>query len=153
VNSLEAIQKAISLAANDHPDAKEYLELIAAIARRIDDLHDADHGEVDVGLLAHLCLVALPSNQFFARYAARLIPLHDLVINAWQDTNEPEVGVTKVSCAEWDYIWADLVNEIACSVAGITGGYAYRRKVSQEIRRLLYDASSETKETLKVNPT
>jgi len=128
------LEKAITIAANGNVHAKEYLELIAGIARRIDDIHDEDHGKVDAGLLAYLCLVALPSNPFFCVHAARLIPLHDLVINAWQDSNQLDPALD-----QWSLVYCDLVNEIACSVAGITGGYTYRRKVSLELRQLLYE--------------
>ena len=126
-----AIETAIKLAANGNAEADIYLRIIARAARLIDDIED-DDVPGDIGFLAHLLLVALPSNRFFVRHALSLIPLHDMAVNAWQDSNK-----RTTQDLAWDF-WADLVNEIACMVAGLTGGYEYRRKVSCEIRQLLY---------------
>ena len=130
-------ERAMLLAANGNPEAMEYMRIFAQSIRLIDDIEDGDNPPVDAGFLAHLVLVALPRNPFLARYAAHLIPAHDIAINAWQDANElpPEDRLT--------VFWADLVNEVAQVVAGITGGYAYRRKVSMEIRQLLYRNGAE----------
>jgi hypothetical protein len=125
-------EKAMALAANGNQEALEYLRIWGGAFRLLDDLHDGDNGKVDVGLLAHLLLVAMPRNPFFGRFAAHLIPAHDIAINAWQDANNLPPANRKT------ILFADLGNEVAQVVAGLTGGYAYRRKVSMEIRRLLY---------------
>jgi hypothetical protein len=127
------VEQAIEIAANGNADADAYLRIIARAARMIDDIEDGDNPPVDTGLLAHLLLVALPANPFFCRHAATLISLQDMAINAWQDANQIPADDTH------GIFWADLVNEIPCVVAGLTGGYTYRRKVSLEIRNLLYE--------------
>jgi hypothetical protein len=128
------VEEAIKLAAGDNVHAATYLRIIAMAARAIDDLHDGDHGLVDVGSLAHLLLVGLPRNVFFAANAAHLIALHDAAINAWQDANEMDPD----SLLESSRYWADWLNEIVCVVAGLAGGYPHRRNVSPQIRTLLY---------------
>jgi hypothetical protein len=140
----KAVSDAISLACGDNAAASAYLTMIAQVARMIDDLEDGDTGPVDIGYLAHLVLVALPRNPFFAQHAAYLVPLHDAAINAWQDANQmdPDGHLPAVR------IWSDQINEIACVVAGLAGGYHHRRNVSPRIRMLLHpdwdDASADS---------
>jgi hypothetical protein len=129
----QSVRDAIALACGDNTAAAAYLTMIAHAARMLDDLHDHE-GTVDVGYLAHVLLVALPRNSFFAQQAAYLIPLHDAAINAWQDANEMDPnGLLTAS-----RYWSDWLNEIACVVAGLVGGYHHRRSVSPRIRMLLY---------------
>jgi hypothetical protein len=133
-------EKAMALAAHGNQEALEYLRIWGGAFRLLDDLHDADNGPVDVGLLAHLLLVALPRNPFFCRFAVHLTSAHDIAINAWQDANKlPPTDRHTI-------LFADLGNEVAQVVAGLTGGYMYRRKVSMEIRRLLYRGLTEKSE-------
>jgi hypothetical protein len=148
--SEQTVRESISIACGENTSAATYLALIAQVARMIDDLNDGDHGPVDVGYLAHLLLVALPRNPFFAQNAAYLVPLHDMVINAWQDSNEmdPDQRFAATKC------WADFVNEIACVVAGLVHGYEYRRRHSPRIRALLYEGwdSLESSDSGELRP-
>lgn len=132
--TLAATEEAIRLAAGDNVHAAAYLRIIARVARMLDDLEDKDHGSVDTGFFAFLTLVALPRNPFFCANAGHLVALHDVTINAWQDSNEmdPHQESETARC------WADYVNEIACAVAGLTQGYERRRELSPRIRSLLY---------------
>jgi hypothetical protein len=128
-----AVKEAIQLAAGDNRDAAVYLRIMGQATRMLDDLQDGDAGPVDVGWLSHILLVALPANPFFATHAAYLIPLHDTGVNAWQDANEmdPDGHLTASK------FWAGWLIELFPIVAGIVGGYAHRRKVSPQIRKLL----------------
>jgi hypothetical protein len=135
----EAVREAIALACQDNAAAANYLTLIAHAARLLDDLEDGDAGPVDVGYVAFLLLVALPRNPFFAQHAASLIPLHDLAVNAWQDSNQMDPDSRLVATR----YWSDQINEIACVVAGLVGGYHHRRSVSPRIRMLLYPGWDE----------
>jgi hypothetical protein len=127
-------EQAIKLAAGDNTAAASYLRLIGRVARMVDDLEDCDHGSVDIGLFAFLVLVALPRNPFFQANLAHLVALHDTTINAWQDANEmdPHEQSETARC------WADYANEIAPAVCGLTQGYDARRRLSPQIRALLY---------------
>ena len=128
------VKEAIELAVGENVHAAMYLRLLGQTARMLDDLADGDHGPVDIGWLAHLLLVALPRNPFFAANSAHLVPLHDAALNAWQDANEMDPD-TRLEATKF---WASWLNEIVCVVAGLTGGYNHRRKVSPQIRGLLY---------------
>jgi hypothetical protein len=139
----KAVAEAIELAAGENVHAAAYLRLIAGCARLIDDLHDGDRGPVDVGQLAHLLLVSLPRNPFFAAHSSYLVALHDAAINAWQDANQMDPD-NRLPHAR---VWSDFVNEIACVVAGLAGGYQHRRNVSPRIRALLYEGWDEMTET------
>lgn len=133
-DNAQAVRDAISLACGDNASAVAYLTMIAQVARSLDDLQDGDAGQVDVGYLAHLLLVALPRNSFFAQHSTYLVPLHDAAVNAWQDANQMDPD----SLLPAARIWSDRVNEIACVAAGLVGGYQHRRNVSPRIRMLLY---------------
>ncbi|RPJ19055.1 MAG: hypothetical protein EHM35_21165 [Planctomycetaceae bacterium] len=128
------VKLAIELAAGDNVAAAMYLRSLGQAARMLDDLEDGDAGPVDIGWLAHLLLVALPRNSFFAAHASHLVPLHDVAINAWQDANAMDPD-THFIASEF---WASWINEIVCVVAGLVGGYNHRRNVSPRIRTLLY---------------
>lgn len=141
--------EAIHLAARGNVAAEQYLRLIALAARMIDDLEDADRGAVDVGRLAHLLLVELPRNPFFCAHASCLVGLHDMALNAWQDATEIERTQTTPASR----VWADLINEVAVVVAGLTGGYDYRRQVSIRIREALYSTIGEIGLTRQILPT
>jgi len=148
-----AVREAIALAAGENQQAAAYLGLIAQVARMLDDLEDGDHGPVEVGYLAHLTLVVLPRNPFFAQHAAYLIPLHDAAINAWQDASQMDPDGLLPSSK----VWSGQINEIACLVAGLVGGYQHRRTVSPRIRMLLYpdwdaQADSLAPETSHLTP-
>jgi hypothetical protein len=128
-----AVQEVIALACGDNAAAAAYLTLIAQAIRMLDDLHDGDAGPVDVGYLAHLLLVALPRNPFFAQHAAHLVALHDTAVNAWQDANQMDPDGLLVA----PRVWSDQINEVVFVVAGLVGGYFHRRSVSPRIRMLL----------------
>jgi len=128
------VKLAIELAVGENVQAATYLRLLGQAARMLDDLHDGDAGPVDIGWLAHLLLVALPRNPFFAANSGHLVPLHDAAINAWQDANEMDPDSNLLASK----FWAGWLNEIVCVVAGLCGGYNHRRSVSPRIRSLLY---------------
>jgi hypothetical protein len=129
------VAEAILQASNGDLAARRYLHTIAAAARTLDDLVDADHpvpAEQIIGVFQAL-LIEVHRNGFFQRNREFLTALHLVAMNAWLDAN-----VWRKSNDPTERLYAhvlrDLVDEVLPATAYLTGGWAHCRAVSLRIR-------------------
>ena len=130
----EKVAEAVNLCAGRNREAHLYLNIICKAARLIDDLLDEKDKwkESDTYDLAHLLLVELPDNPFFAENRTHLLPLHLVSLNAWKDANswEPSGGTKRI----YSLVIRDTLTEVGLMVAFLVGGREYLENVSLKIR-------------------
>ena len=132
----ERVAEAVKLCAGGNREAHLYLNIICRSARFIDDLFDdlEKWEERDTYDLAHLLLVELPDNPFFAANRHSLLPLHLVALNAWKDANSWETagGVKRT----YALVIRDTLTELGLMVAHLVGGRDYLEEVSLKVREL-----------------
>jgi hypothetical protein len=121
--------------------AAEWLDRWAAYCHAIDDLIDEKF--TPEGLLAVLAgAVELYSHPFYHQFSSHLRPAVLMVTNAYADSvgweNSPNLSRRRM---------ADVLRlagvELTIIVAGICGGWAHMRTVSQKIREETWNANHD----------
>ena len=130
------VAEAVKLCAGGNREAHLYLNILCKSARLVDDLLDEKESwkESDTYDLAHLLLVELPDNPFFADNRRHLLPLHLVALNAWKDSNSwlAGGGIKRT----YALVIRDTLTEVGLMVAYLVGGREYLDKVSLKIREL-----------------
>ena len=132
----ERVAEAVKLCAGGNREAHLYLNIICRSARLIDDLFDDldKWQDEDTYDLAHLLLVELPDNVFFASNRHSLLPLHLVSLNAWKDANSWETaeGVKRT----YSLVIRDTLTEVGLMVAHLVRGRDYLEEISLKVREL-----------------
>jgi hypothetical protein len=130
-----ALQDVVDLAANGDQDAAQYLGMMAYVARVLDDLwdHDRQIESPELARIAHILLVDLHRQPFFQAHRLLLVGAHQIALNAWLDANEMEQHPTPINRV-YAHVLRDTINELAPTVAYLTGGYEHARHTSRVMR-------------------
>lgn len=115
--------------------ALQFILTIGHVAEIWDDMIDKDRiiTDQEINDAFRQILVSLPMNPFFDRYKSALIPIMNVGINTWIDSNELEKRGTYNDFVQ-AYVLRDWYVELISSVIEITRGYNYMRSVSLAIR-------------------
>jgi len=99
-----------------------------------DDLIDKDKIPTDeeVSDTFNSMLIRLPTNPFYLRYQGWFTCLSILVVNAYHDANQFQLGDKRQRHIA--YHLRKMIIEFACLIAFCAGGFPHMRKVSLEIR-------------------
>lgn len=132
------------------PYAVEYLMVISRAAEFFDDLVDRDKDYTDadaIGVLFDLT-VDLPSNPFFDRYKAHLVPVQRAAMNAWVDSIQLERSDDSGKNLAYVLRWWCI--ELVMTVVDILRGREYLQSVSLDIRKFFtsYESLDAYKEKL-----
>lgn len=127
--------------ANGDPDAAKLLHCISEIARLADDIVDGDSEDAfaDMGRLCFQALVVAPSNPFFQKHHSALAPVLANISLTWEATEEWRQS-TNEKTRMFAFVLRECSEQIAVTVALLTGGYEHARKVIRDAH-LVCDAS------------
>lgn len=121
-------------------DAVRFLKLVMEIGEQWDDVVDGDMqaSPQNINRLLWLALVELPSDPFYVRHQAALLPVMTVGMNAWMDSVNLERGNRQQRATA--YGLRDVHLEIIGMVIFLLHGYDAMRAHSAEIRRFLMDS-------------
>lgn len=131
--------------ANGNQDAANFLVLWSRIVRNADDIADGDSKSPvpDMSVLLVNCIVGLSTNAFFKANSASLIPVMTNAIAMWVKSEEwRKSTITKTRM--FGFVGRESVEDVAHSVALLTGGYAHMLQVIEEIQQISHQSSPET---------
>lgn len=131
--------------ANGHENAASFLMEWSTIVRRADDIADGDSEDPvgDMARVLYQALVSMPSNPFFQAHHATLSALMANAIMLWEkseDWRNSENRKTRM----FGFVCRENVEQVAYTVALLTGGYEHALSVIEDIQRLSHQSSSET---------
>lgn len=116
------------------PQAVRWLLDYFDVCELFDDMVDGDKPIESAAVERALweCLVDMPGNPFFLRYAPRLLPVVSAGINAWLDATAME---REKKDLHWSYVLRDVYMLVVPAVIEITRGRNYMRAVSADVTR------------------
>lgn len=128
-----------------HEDAVRFLFQIGRVARLADDITDGDSRNVaaDMGRLLFEALVTLPTNPFFLRHHATLAPILANVALTWEATEDWRRSNNEKT-RMFAFVLRECSEQIATTVAMITGGYDHARTVIREAHLICTIGDNET---------
>ena len=117
-------------------DAKEYLILLAGLARIVDDISDDFEMLSQNTILAavEILFIRIPSNSFYKKNQDILFSQHLSMWNAWEASNVLDAGdvVDKI----YAHVLRDYINELYPVVALLTQGHDKMKETNGSIRSL-----------------
>jgi hypothetical protein len=134
----------------DNIAAMNLVDSLGFVAQIWDDLVDGGDPDIeDINKAFWIALIEIPQNPFYIRYQVEFIPLFREYINSWMDANTLEKGNSHQQTIA--FVLRDNYCGIVSQCAYLIGGYVWMRKVSPEIRKLIFDETLEQyTERLKV---
>jgi hypothetical protein len=126
----------IQKAAGENASAEEYLFLLSACARIVDDILDDFEKVTQEQLLtlAEILFVKLPVNTFYKTHQEFLFSQHLVMWNTWEMSNVLEQG--DATDKIYAHVLRDYINEILPLVALLTQGQSKMKEVNAAIRSL-----------------
>lgn len=124
--------------------ASEWLIMCFDAFQVFDDFADGDKVErPDLDNLIFCSLVAMPSNQFFASYSSRLLPILANAIMKWKasDTVEKNGGADEKS-----FVWRAGFYDLVLEVANICHGYKFAMENAHVVMALYGEKFKDYKE-------
>ena len=115
-------------------EAKEYLTLMAGLARAVDDI--ADNFEMlshnTILAVVEILFIRIPSNSFYKKNQDILFSQHLSMWNAWEASNVLDGGdvVDKINA----HVLRDYINELYPIVALLTQGHDKMKETNGSIR-------------------
>lgn len=120
-------------------DAVKFCEAVFYISQVYDDAVDGDRpitvGEIHAAFWA--ALVEIPRNAFYQKHREFLQPLLQASLVDWMDANELQRGSDHDKNIA--FVLRDSVSALAIHCAELVGGEAWRRTVSCDLRRVIFD--------------
>jgi hypothetical protein len=117
-------------------DAKEYLTLMAGLARIVDDIADDFEMLSQNTILAvvEILFIRIPGNSFYKKNQDLLFSQHLSMWNAWESSNVLDAGdvVDKI----YAHVLRDYINELYPIVALLTQGHDKMKETNGSIRSL-----------------
>lgn len=140
----DAGRRAILEWAKGDQDAADFLVQMAEIARLADDIVDEDvNRQRNACWLLSRCLSRLPLNPFFAKNAASLAPLVNMIIIYWEKSDEWRRSGDRQK-QTFGFVMREGIQMLATSVGFIVGGYEHAKFVAGEVFELCLSGSDET---------
>lgn len=125
-------------------DAVRFCQLLFRVSQVWDDLVDGDRqvAAEDINRAFWMLLVELPVNSFYNDHFSHLQPLLSQYICDWLDANELEKRGDDHG-KNIAFVLRDGIGAIIIQCAYLLGGYDYMRKVSEEVRRHIFEEGLE----------
>lgn len=117
-------------------NAVVFLRSIAEASQIADDYADGDAvGSEEMTRLLHLCLVEIPTNQFYITNQNWLTPIMFSSMHLWNASNEWK--------NEFGYVYRECLEQIIHVVALICGGQKHALNVTKEVNKFYHQDHGE----------
>ena len=118
------------------------LSLATRLADNIVD-GDSEDPQADMATILRLAFVELPANSFWQAHGRTLAPVCMNAIIGWVQSDEWARSEHEKS-RMWGFVYRDAVDQIAHTIAYLTGGYEHARNVMRALHQTSQLSSEET---------